>query len=698
VARADAFISYFARALSAERSRFVLWSPVALMIGISAYFTLTDEPPIWLGPRALCAAAFFLWLTYRRPLRWIALPLLLITLGFTAAQLRAHFVVATPLLTEELTNVTLYGTIDEIDPVEKRVKLVLSQLNIPGLLPQDTPDRVRVSFRNTDSDLSVGDRIRLTANLYPLPSPIMPGSYDFARHFYFRRIGGNGFAMRAPEIIRDNDQPGILQWLNNLRHVIGDTMRAGMQGDAGTVSAAMTIGETGPIAIPAQNELRNSGLAHMLSISGLHLSIVAGIVFFNVRLLLTLYPPLALRLPVKKIAAFFGLTGAFIYLLLAGCPVPAQRAFIMVAFLFTAILLDRRGITLRSLTLAACFILIILPESMFGASFQMSFAATLAIVSLYESYGRALSAPGASFPRRAWHHLLGIVITSLAATLATAPFVVYNFNRFAIFGLISNMVVIPLATFIIMPGMVLALLLMPFGLQWIGYLPLQLGTNIMLVMAKWVTNLPYASPHLPSPTDFGLLIACFGLLWLCLMRERWRFAGLLGIAIGFATIAQHQPIDVFIGDDARQVMVRLPDGHYTALRGTNRSFTIQNWLRTEGEEDLVPLKTSGIDCDKSLCTYRKNNLTLTFLRKPDDDDALEQACDTQTDILVAWRTLHRETCPGPKQLIGRAELEAYGAHTLRLSPDGIHTERTREAGQGLRIWQPPRTPASQDDE
>ncbi len=246
------------------------------------------------------------------------------------------------------------------------------------------------------AELLTAERSRLflwspVATLYPLPLPDMSGAYDFVRHFYFRGIGATGFVMHRPEIVENGTQSGFLIGLNNLRHAIGEDMRAHMPGATGAVAAAMTVGETRPIPDDVKNMLRDAGLAHMLAIAGLHLGIVAGIVFFAVRLLLSLWPALALRFPMKKIAAIIALASAATYLCLAGFPSPAQRAFIMVTCLFTARLLDRRGITLRMPPIAAMLILLAFPEAMFGASFQMSFAATLAIVSLYERFGRTLN-------------------------------------------------------------------------------------------------------------------------------------------------------------------------------------------------------------------------------------------------------------------------------------------------------------------
>jgi len=689
-------LAFLKRQFELELQRLSLWTPVGLMIGIGWYFMLDNEPPVYAGAAALAIMALLLALSWRTKFRLIIIPLLLIALGFSAAQFRAYRV-TTPLLSEELHNHSVEGTIDEIEPVEEKEKLVLSHLVIEGLPQEQTPQRVRVSFRGNDETLHVGDRVRFNANLYPLQMPTMPGSYDFARHFYCRSIGGNGFAMRAAEHVEGDSASGPRIWLNNLRHKIGENMRAGMPGKVGTVAAAMTVGETGAIPEDVKTSLRNSGLAHMLAIAGLHLGIVTAVIFFTMRLLLTLYPPLALRLPVKKIAAAFALVSAFIYLSLAGYPIPAQRAFIMVTFFFVAVLLDRRGVTLRTLSIAATLILLMFPESLFGPSFEMSFAATLAIISLYESYGRFLHRANAGWGRRIFYHILGIVATSLVATLATAPFVLYHFNRFAILGLIANMVVVPLATFIIMPGMVLALILMPFGLQFIGYAPMAWGTDIMISMANWVTSLPSASLHFPSPTDAGLIAASAGLLWLCLISQPIRYMGLIAIAAGLSTIALHTQADVLISNNARQVMIRLADGHYTTLRGTARSFNVQNWLRAEGEDDLVPVKETSAECDKTTCIYRDEKYSIALAKKAEDDEALDAACMQKVDVLVAWRYLHPEHCTGPRELIGRAELEAYGPHAIRFRNHQMEISRTLKPEHGRRIWQPVLTGSEEEE-
>jgi competence protein ComEC len=664
----------------------MLWSPAALMLGIAAYFRLENEPPLYIGIIALALGALLLAIVWKQAWRVFAWPLFLVVLGFSAAQFRAHWVM-TPLLSSELNYVTIEGIVDEIEPVEKRVKVVLSHPFVEHLPVEQTPKRLRISFREHDLegiDLRIGSHIMMDGTLFPLPQPVMPGSYDFSRHFYFRSIGGNGFAIHPPQVI-GNTQSGVSQWLGNLRHDIGNDMRDHMPGATGTVAAAMTVGETGPIPEDIKNTLRDAGLAHMLAIAGLHLGIVAGIIFFNVRLVLTFWPALALRISAKKIAAVLALASAAVYLTLAGGPIPAERAFIGVTFLFAAILLERRGVTLRTLALAACFILLVFPEAMFGASFQLSFAATLAIVSFYERFGH-----GFFRMERAWwnsivHEVVGIAFTSLVATLATAPFILYNFNRFAAFGIIANMIVVPLATFVIMPGIVLAVLLMPLGLQAVGYVLLKFGVDVMIRMAGWVTSLPYASIRLPSPSDVGLTACALGLMWLCLMTGRWRLFGLPVIAAGLATMAFHVPPDVLISNDMHQVMVHTQDGQYTMLKGSGRAFVAQSWLRAEGQDEVVPVKETGIACDKVSCDYTHEGYRLLVLKKPSDDDALKALCAQKADVMIAYDYLTRANCPLPAMLIGRGEVEQGGAYELWLAPEGIKVVRAQEKRDN-RLW------------
>lgn len=654
-----------------------------MMLGIGVFFALPSDPSAFQSLLPFTLAATIAFLSRRKSWRVIAFALLAITLGFAASYLRT-LTTATPLLSEELHYRTVEGRIALAEPSDSKLHLTLSHPSIERLPSAQTPAYIRMSLRGQQPPLQAGDTVRFKANLYPLPAPTMPGGFDFSLYYYFNSIGATGYSLTPVELVEPATHPDWESRINNLRHTIGEDMREEMTEPEGAVAAAMTIGETSPIPTWVNNDLRDSGLYHILSISGFHLAAVTGIVFASLRVLLSLMPRLALRINVKKIAGLLALLAAFAYLALAGYPIPAQRSFIMVAFVFIAILFDRQGISMRSLAFAALLLLLCFPDSLFSASFQLSFAATLAIVSLYEHWPLP---PAQTLHGRIGSHMLGIFISSLAASLATAPFIIYDFNRVSIIGILSNMVVLPLASAVIMPAIIMAMLLMPLGLQDWAYVPLQWGTHVMLQISSYMSHLPIATLRLYALSQPGLLLATLGLLWLCLWRGRLRYLGIPMLVIALATITQHRPVDVYISAEATQVLVRLPDGQYTALKGTTRAYAVQTWLQAEGQGDIVKLKESGIPCDNATCTYEKNGHRLIMLTRPSDDAALDAACRAAPDILIAARYLKPTRCPGPQILIGKTELNTHGPHALYLAPEHIDITRTHEQGP-RRLWQP----------
>ncbi|NBX04496.1 MAG: ComEC family competence protein, partial [Alphaproteobacteria bacterium] len=360
------------------------------------------------------------------------------------------------------------------------------EVTIEELPTAETPQKISVSLRKPMEELQIGDEIRFKAMLFAPPTPVMPGAYDFARQFYFDRIGAVGFAPKPPEIIVHTPPSHFSAWLNGLRKSINDRIVTPMSPEAGPVAAAMMVGEMTAVPKQVGDDMRDAGIYHVLSISGLHMSIAVALVYISMRFLLALYPPLSMRLPAKKISAFVGLLSAVAYLLLAGYPVPAIRSFVMVACVMVAVMLDRRGVSLYSLAWSAVLILIFQPEAMLGASFQLSYAATIGIVAFYERFSHMLYANDGSFIRRIRVHFWGLILTSLVAALATTPLVIYHFNRFTLWGIAANMLMMPLASFWIMPAAVLAFLAMPFGLEHWPLIWLNEGIEWMLAGARYV--------------------------------------------------------------------------------------------------------------------------------------------------------------------------------------------------------------------
>lgn len=675
-------------ALALERDRLALWMPVLLATGIGIYFALPYEPAYWMAPAAIVLAAS-LAIRGRRllALRLPALAALIAAIGFAAADIRTASVGA-PVLHKTLYFRNVEGRIDDISLKPKGETLTLSELAIEGVREKTTPARITVSLRKEAPELNVGDRIRIRAMLFPPPTPTAPQAYDFARAFYYDRIGAVGFSPFSPEVLDPAKLDSFALWLNDLRLNLAQRIRAPMAADNGPVAAAIMVGDQAGISDEVKESMRDSGLYHVLSISGLHMSLAVGLVYVAVRFLLSLYMPLALRLPVKKIAAAVGLLSALAYLLLAGYPVPAVRSFVMVACIMIAVLFDRRGISLYSLAWAASLILLFQPEALLSASFQLSFAATLAIITLYERFSPLLYASGRGFIRMVGVYFTGLVATSLVATFATTPLVITHFNRFTVWGVAANMLMMPLASFWIMPAAVLSFLAMPFGLEAWPIAALDHGIGFMVATSRWFASLPYASVPVPSPAPWGFFMVVAGGLWFCLWQRRWRFFGIPAILIGLSTIALHRPYDVWINEDATKVMTRLESGEYLLLRGTAKSFDAESWLKAEGEETALTLKDmkgkpGEPECDKLRCAMTLHGKRLLVAKRKDETKSL---CREPADIVISSDWLDGvPDCDTVPLLIDERFLKLRGAAGLRLGGEEVRMETSSDY-RGKRPW------------
>lgn len=664
----------------------VLWLPVLLGVGIGLYFAIPFEPDIRLvaGLFALFAvmAGIFWQKSYARVL---FITLLVIMSGVLRAEIRTIFIAA-PVLHEEIFFRPLQGTITDIQIKEKGEKLVLGDVAIEGIEAAQTPKYISISLKNMEEGLSVGDVVSLQATLFPPPTPVMPQAYDFARMFYYEQLGAVGYSPRQPEIIKRSENGDFEKWLNSLRLSLTQRILAPMGEENGWVAAAMMVGEMSGVAKDTSDAMRESGIYHVLSISGLHMSLAAMLVFFTVRFLLSLYPPFALRMPIKKIAASVALLSSFAYLLLAGYPVPAVRSFVMIAVVMLAILFDRSGISLFSLAWAAVVTLLWQPESLLGASFQLSFAATLAILAFYERFGQSLYKNNIGILHKIWLYFLGIMLTSLVATLATTPLVIYHFNRFTLWGVAANMLLLPLVSMWIMPAAVIAFLLMPFGMEHYPLVALDYGITLMMRGARFFADMPYASIALPPPAFWGIIITVLGGLWLCIWQQKWRIWGIIPAIIGMATIMLHQPYDLLISPDASKVAIRIEDGRFIFLRGKDSSFDGQAWLRVHGQN--AGLSTDDLDekngtCGKHKCLLNAYGRKIVVTRGKKE---IEASCEGNPDIVISQNYLDENPlCSNVKNLFDKAYLGKNGATALRFNGVDIKVETSRQF-RGARPW------------
>lgn len=688
-----------AAAFAAERERWRLFVPAAFGLGIGLYFAWPSEPAAWLGAAALAASLPIL-LAGRRwaPLFLLGGALAAGATGFLLAQARTARVAA-PVLGRSLGPAVVEGRLIAAEALAAGERLIIEHPVIAGLSPAATPARVRVTLRRPLPGLRPGLWVRVRAQLLPPPPPAEPGAFDFPRQAFFQRLGAVGFALGQAAIIPPppaagagalSDRATLL--LHGIRHDVSQRIFKVLPGAVGGMAAALTTGERSYVPERVQAVMRDAGLAHLLAIAGLHLSLVAGGLFFMVRLLIAAIPVLALTGDGKKWAAAVSLLGAFLYLLMSGAAVPTQRAFIMTAAVLLAILLDRRPVSLYLVGWAALVVLAIQPESLLQAGFQMSFAAVLALVAAYEVWGSRFGAwhQAAGPGRRVALHLFAIAFTSLVAGLATAPFALYHFDRFVTYGLIGNILAVPITAFWVMPWAMVAFLLMPFHLESLGLIPMGLGIGAVIRVATFVAGLPGDVILMPQMPQAGMLLLVAGGLWLCLWRRRWRLYGLLPIALGLATIALTPRPDLVIAGNGRLLALRQADGRLTISPGRGNRMAVETWLERDGAARAAPWPLDGattdgtLRCDPLGCFYRRHGILVAL---PVSEAALPTDCSLAQ--IVVSRVPVPGQCHSARLVIDAGDLARQGAYALYIAANGRVRVENVAGYRGLRPWSMP---------
>lgn len=683
--------SWLAAALLAESGRWVLWFPVLLGVGIGLYFSLDHEPPPFAGAALLGLALLLaVGVQVRRPdwglPAWIVLVAL--PLGFTAAQLRTALVAA-PLLQTSIGPVGVTGRVVQIDRLEAGMRLFLTDLNVAGLDRVDTPRLVRIAVRDMAVVPVIGERVRLFARLGPASAPVEPGAFDFRRHLYFQGVGATGFALGTVQR-RGGVAPGGFS-LEHWRNVIAERVAARLP-DAAAAGMVTALLNGQPTAIPEEDmvAMRQSGLQHLLSISGLHIALVAGLVFFLVRAGLALWPSLALRQPIKKYAAVAALAASIFYMLMVGSPVPTQRSVLMTGVMLLAILVDRNPFSLRVVAVAALVVMLVQPDAMVGPSFQMSFAAVVALIAAFEVVTPWMAARrpegGTGWLGQGLTYLVSLSLTSLVAGIATIPFGLHHFQQMQNFGLLANMIAVPITSFWVMPWGLAVYLLMPFGLEGWAITAMGWGAEGILWTAHWVAGLPGAAVQLPLLPASGLVLVTLSGLWLCLWQGRVRLAGLVGIGAGLLFLPLTPRPDLRINDDGKVVGVRQADGGLSVSTRRAGRFDSDEWAQRDGVDPPRTWPKAGttdgwLTCDRpDACLYRLNGRTVAIALSA---DAVAPLCATGADALLTGGAV--STCAIPL-VIGLAQVTARGAHALYLRAEGVGVEAVR-AAPGARPWQ-----------
>lgn len=653
--------------LEAEREQLPLWLPVALGGGVALWFVLPTPADWALAAMLLAALAMAGAAAQRggRMSRAVALGAAATLAGLALMAWRAERVAAPVLARPTVASFT--ARVERAEPLTARdlVRLTLA----PVGMGEDSrgrsvalPPRVRVNLAEEDapSGLTAEAVVQLRARLMPPPGAAVPGAYDYARVAWFQRIGatGRGFAP-VKLIIAGNDSPG-------LRETLAAHIREALPGSVGGVATALATGDVGGIAEEDAEAMRAAGLAHLLSVSGLHITAVVGATMVLVVKLLALWPALALRVRLPLIAGVAGAAAAIGYTWLTGAEVPTIRSCVAALLILVALAIGREAMTLRLVAAGALVVLLLWPEALAGASFQLSFAAITAIVALHEHpFMRRLGAPrDDGWWRRAARNLLLLLMTGVAVEAALMPIAVYHFHKAGLYGALANIVAIPLTTFVIMPAELLALLLDVVGLGAPLWWLTGMSIEVLLWLSQLVARAPGAVSAWPAMPDGAFALIVAGGLWIALWRTRWRRWGLLPLGLGVGWAAATPAPDLLVSGDGRHAAIRTGEG-LALLRDRTGDYMRDVMAANGGVAAPGALsETRAARCTRDLCLAeavrdgRRWRVLMTRSAYPMPWRELVAACRA-ADVVVSDRTLPRG-CTRRWLILDRTSLRRWG--------------------------------------
>jgi competence protein ComEC len=641
---------------AAQVDRVFLWVPVAFGLGAAIYLGLKSEPPLW--PAAAAAVTLGLgagvaaWRGAGRALIGALVLAAMIAAGFSVAKLRSDRVAA-PIVPAGLGVAEVEGYVVDVDtPSASGPRLLIAPTYVSHLDSGRLPLRLCIVMP-AGGFVAPGQAVAVKALLDPPPAPAAPGAYDFARDAWFGGEGGVGLARSAPQVIAAPPAPWrlrLVMGVNDFRWATARRLAADMNqvmgtnaGDAAGLAVAVTTSHQDWLSAEVRNDLRASGLAHMLAIAGLHTAALSGFVFFSLRFLIAAWPWLALRVNGKKVAAIGGLLAVGAYLVLSGAHAPARRAAITASVAFAAILMDRQAVSLRSLALAALIILAADPEVVVQPGFEMSFCATAALVALAEIWPRQPRAVGLpwhlSLIQRGRDWIVALFVVSLVAGAATGPFAIQHFNRIANFGVFANLTADLVASVVMMPALAIALLLeaVGHGLAAPALFVAGWAARAVIAIGHLFATAPGAAAGATAAPQVALLISYFGILFVCLWNGWLRWIG-LPLAFAVALWPRPAPPLVWVAADGADAAIAVR-GQEVALRPGVRAYATDVWAQRRGlavPADMLRARGAMFDCDYWSCAARsgvKPALGIWWTRRKPKPERLAELC-AASDILV----------------------------------------------------------------
>ena len=699
----------------AQIDRWPLWSPVAFGAGAASYFGLKIEPPLWpalaVAAIALSAALCMNIWGRSRLLAVIAALLAFGGCGYAAADLKAGLIAAPRIPPGYGVGRVEGWVVDVSSPSTDRGRLLIAPSYVSHLRRSELPALIRVVVK-PDTVVGPGEGVMLTALLDPPPGPASPGAFDFARDAWFERIGGVGLALKQPVLIDLPPAPWTIrlqQGVNRLRWRLSRQLVADMRvqargagDDAAGLAAAVTSSHQGWLSKTAADDLRGSGLAHMLAIAGLHTAAVSGFVFLALRMGIAAWPWAALRVSGKKVAAMGGLIAVLAYLTLSGAHPPARRAAITAGVAFIAMLFDRRAISLRSLAAAALIVLLLQPEAVVQPGFQMSFSATAALVALAEVWPHRRHLKGAPWPvalaQNGKDWLVGLAVVSTVAGAATAPFAIQHFNRIANYGTLANLLADFVASAVMMPLLAITMLGEALGFSRTLLTPLLFASawsaKLVLMIAHACATAPGAAVGSSSAPPIAMLIAFLGILFACLWKGRLRWIGAPLAASVLLWPRPPAPL-AWIANDADDAAIAA-HGQIIALKPNTRTYATELWSARRGlaqPKDAEAARDALFDCDRRGCAPKlgaRPALGAWWSKLDPPDERINDICRRSEIVVMRYEHTTPPACTGKLVLHGR-DIAEKGAAEIYAFKGGWRIAWAQPI-RGERPWTRPSEP------
>ncbi|MCC2646891.1 MAG: ComEC/Rec2 family protein [Rickettsiaceae bacterium] len=578
----------FIAAMQEEYINLPIWLVVCFIFGIVCYFSLEAEPSLIMLNFILITLAFLAIISRKKILlKTLFISLSMFSLGVAVPTFK--FYGFNPKGLSARVTARVVGEVEAIKPKEFGWQVLLRNVDIEGVIKEETPSRIRFNLHDIGNNrLLLGDIISVKLSLMPPPGPLIPGGYDFSKQAYFNEIGGVGYNKSDPIIIDHNIQnKTLLHSFQSLRRNIYDHIILNLGDKNGNFAAAVIVGETSGIDLKTLNAMRRSGLAHILCVSGIHLSLVAMIFFISIRVILNSSNFIANNYNIKKIGALGAICGSFLYLLISGMQVAATRAFIMTTVYMLSVFLEKRAQALRSVFFAAFMILFIWPEYIIHPSFILSFTAVLSLIACagfnFTPFEVVASSKGKLSKLK--QYILLNINSTLAASLATTPFVLFFFHVNPNYSLLANLLAVPVTTFILMPAAVLAIMLMPLKLDYIAWKLMDFAINAITYVANFIEPLPYASLYF-GHLEEGVII-CYTLAFIifCIGKYRIKIIGIILLIVSTILILLTPKPDMIIDSRTKIYAVNI-DGELKISNDKLGKLKSSYWTSWFGQSEV----------------------------------------------------------------------------------------------------------------